>query len=119
MFTTLAVPTFLASPALRYWRHDPHAERHLLGPLTEPRLIAVFATTFLLTCSLGLLEIGYPGFAAHARRPPLAGVLLIASNSIGSAIGGLVYGGLHVALPHERQLRRVLAPLVLPLARRR
>ena len=76
VFSTLAVPTFLASPALRYWRHDPHAERHLLGPLTEPRLLAVFATTFLLTCSLGMLEIAYPGFAARAANPPLAGVLL-------------------------------------------
>lgn len=114
VFTTLAVPTFMASPALRYWHHDPHAERHLLGPLADPRLLAVFATTFLLTCSLGLLEVGYPGFAAQAQNPPLAG-LLIATNSIGSAIGGLIYGGLHLALAHERQLRRVLGLLVLPL----
>ena len=115
LFTALAVPTFVASPALRYWRHDRHAERHLLGPLTEPRLLVVYATTFLLTCSLGLLEIGYPGFAAQARNPPLAGVL-IAVSSIGSAIGGLVYGGTHFALSPERQLRRVLGVLVLPLA---
>ena len=115
VFTTLAVPTFLASPALRYWRHDPHAERRLLGPLTEPRLIAVFATTFLLTCSFGLLEIGYPGFAAQVGNPPLAG-MLIAVSSIGSAIGGLIYGGLHIALASERQLRRVLAVFVLPIA---
>ena len=114
VFTALAVPTFMASPALRYWRHDPHAERHLLGPLTEPRLIGVFATTFLLAVSLGLLEVGYPGFAAQMHSPPLAG-LLIATNSIGSALGGLVYGGLRIALAHERQLRRVVGVLVLPL----
>lgn len=115
VFSALAVPTFLASPALRYWRHDPHAERHLLGPLTEARLPAVYATTFLVTCSLGLLEIGYPGFAAQVRNPPLAGVL-IAVNSIGSAIGGLIYGGVHIALAPERQLRRMLAIIVIPLA---
>src|SRR6185436_1791528 len=68
VFSAIAVPTFLASPALRYWRHEPHAQRHLLGPLTEPRLLAVFATTFLLTCSLGMLEIGYPGFAARVAN---------------------------------------------------
>jgi MFS family permease len=28
LFAVLAVPTFVASPAMRYWRHDPHAERH-------------------------------------------------------------------------------------------
>ena len=115
VFTALAVPTFLASPALRYWRHDPHAERHLLGPLTERRLLAVFGTTFLLTCSFGLLEIGYPGFAARVGNPPLAGVL-IAVSSIGSAVGGLCYGGLHIAWAPERQLRRVLALFVLPVA---
>src|SRR4029079_10187533 len=69
VFSTIAVATFLAPPALRYWRHEPHAERHLLGPLTEPRLLAVFATTFLLTGSLGMLETGYPGFAAPAANP--------------------------------------------------
>jgi MFS family permease len=115
MFAALAVPIFMASPALRYLRHDPHAERHLLGPLTQPRLVAVYATTFLLTCCFGLLEISYPGFAAQVGSPPLAGVLL-AVNSAGSALGGLIFGGLHVALAQERQLRRVLAIIVLPLA---
>ena len=114
-FTSIAVPLFLASPALRYWRHDPHAERHLLGPLTEQRLLRVFGTTFLLTTSLGLLEISYPGFAAKVSDPPLAG-LLLAVNSIGSALGGLLYGGLHLAPVPERQLRRILVVLVLPLA---
>jgi len=115
VFMALAVPIFVASPALRYWRHDPHADRHLLGPLTEPRLIAVYATTFLLTVAFGLLEVAYPGFAAQAQRPPLAGILL-AVNSMGSAIGGLVYGALHVKAPRERQLRISIALLVLPLA---
>ena len=115
VFVTLAVPTFLASPALRYWHHDPHAERHLLGPLTEPRLLAVYATTFLLTVAFGLLEVAYPGFATKAQRPPLAGIL-IAVNSIGSALGGLVYGALHLNVARERQLRVAIALLVLPLA---
>jgi predicted MFS family arabinose efflux permease len=89
--------------------------RHLLGPLTELRLLAVFGTTFLLTCSLGLLEISYPGFAANVGMPPLAGVLL-AVNSVGSAIGGLLYGGVHVAAAPERQLQWILAIIVVPLA---
>ena len=115
VFMVLAVPTFVASPALRYWRHDPHAERHLLGPLAQPQLLIVYATTFLLTCSLGLLEIGYPGFAARVQNPPLAGVL-IAVSSVGSALGGLVYGGLPLVPGFERQLRILLAVLVVPLA---
>ena len=114
-FTLIAVPVFLASPALRYWKHEPHGERHLLGPLREGRLVAVYATTFLITASLGLLEIGYPGFAAEVGIAPLAGVLL-AINSIGSAIGGLAFGALHWKLPPPRQLPRILALMALPLA---
>ena len=114
-FTAIAVPIFVASPALRYWRHDPGADRHLLGPLTDGRLLIVYATSFLLTTGLGLLEISYPGFAAAAHRPPLAG-WLIAINSAGSALGGLAYGAIEVGLARERQLRRMLGLLVLPLA---
>jgi MFS family permease len=114
-FAAIAVPTFVASPALRYFRHDPHAERHLLGPLADRRLLIVYATSFLLTTGLGLLEISYPGFAAAAHRPPLAG-WLIAINSAGSAMGGLAYGAIDLALARERQLRHMLGLLVLPLA---
>jgi len=78
-------------------------------------VVTPYATTFLLTVALGLLEVAYPGFAAKVQRPPLAGIL-IAVNSIGSALGGLVYGALHLAAPRERQLRIAIALLVLPLA---
>jgi MFS family permease len=115
VFSVMSVPLFLASPALRYWRHDPHAQRHLLGPLTETRLLVVFASTFMLTMSFGLIEVGYPGFATAAGMPAFAGVLL-AVNSIGSAIGGLTYGALHTTLPIERQLPRVLIFVSIPLA---
>jgi MFS family permease len=114
-FTALAVPLFVLSPALKYWHHQPDEERHLLGPLTEPRLLVVYASTFLFTLSLGLTEVGYPGFAAAAGMVPLAGVLL-AVNSLGSAVGGLIYGAAHIALPAERQLARFLAAMIPPLA---
>lgn len=111
---TLAVPVFFASPALKYWRHERAGERHLLGPLTAPRLLLVYAATASLTLCLGLLEVGYPGFAATLGMTALSGVLL-AVNSTGSAIGGVAYGGLRLALPVERQLRRLLVLLALAL----
>ena len=67
------------------------------------------------TFCLGLLEVGYPGFAAAAGVTALSGVLL-AINSIGSALGGLAYGGLHLAMTLERQLRRVLLLLAVAIA---
>jgi len=114
-FCVAAVPLFFASPALKYWRHQPHAERHLLGPLTEPRLFFIYGATFLFTFALGLLEIGYPGFATSIGLPPFAGVLL-AMNSAGSAVGGLVYGALHISVAVDRLAPRLLALMILPLA---
>ena len=114
-FAALAVPVFAASPAMRYLQHDRTPERHLLGPLTEGKLLVVYATTLMTAFSLGLLEVAYPGFATQSGHTPLAGVL-IAINSIGSAAGGLLYGGMHVALPVEKQLRRLLVMLALSLA---
>ena len=114
-FATIAVPVFAASPAMRYLQHDRTPERHLLGPLTEGRLLVVYATTLLTAFSLGLLEVAYPGFATQTGRPPMAGIL-IAVNSFGSAAGGLLYGGMHLALPVEKQIRRLLVILALSLA---
>jgi MFS family permease len=112
VFATLAVPVFMASPAMRYWKLDRDAERHLLGPLTAPRLLVVYAVTGCLTMSLGLLEVAYPGHAAAVGATALSGVLL-AINSAGSAIGGFAYGGARIAMPVEAQLRRSLLLLAL------
>jgi MFS family permease len=102
-----AAPLFVFSGAARYWRHAADEDRHLLGPLTNRRLLIVYATSAALTFAFGMLEVGYPGFAAHAGTIALGGALL-ATCSIGSASGGLVYGGLHFTLQLERQLPRLL-----------
>jgi MFS family permease len=115
VLVTIAMPVFMLSPALAYWRHQPGVERRLLGPLADPRLLAVYAVTFLLMFALGLLEIGYAGFATAATMPAFAGVL-IAINSIGSGAGGLLYGGSQHPMSIERQLPRLLVLVTLPLA---
>ena len=115
VFMIISVPVFALSPALKDWPRHGDEARHLLGPLTEPRLIAVYAVTFLFTFCLGLTEVGYPGYATFAGTPPIAGVLL-AINSAGSALGGLIYGSLHLHAPADRQLPRFLAAMVLPVA---
>jgi MFS family permease len=115
-FATIAAPLFLRSPAQRYWRRErAGVQRHLLGPLTDPRLLHVYAITLGLAFALGLLEVGYPGFATGVGAPALGGVL-IAINSAASAVGGLAYGGLGLHTPVERQLPRMLALLAVPIA---
>jgi MFS family permease len=109
-----AAPLFVFSGAPRYWKHGADEDRHLLGPLTEPRLLIAYATSSALTFAFGMLEVGYPGFAARAGMLAFGGALL-AICSIGSAIGGLAYGGLHFALPLERQLPRLLLAFAVPV----
>jgi hypothetical protein len=46
---------------------------------------------------------------------PFAGVLL-AVNSAGSAVGGLIYGAMHIRAHVDRLASRLLALIVLPLA---
>jgi len=110
-----AAPLFFACGASRYWKRSPAEGHHLLGPLTEPRLLIVYATSTALTFSFGMLEVGYPGFAARAGIPALGGALL-AICSVGSALGGIAYGGMHFKLPVERQLPRLLLLLAIPYA---
>jgi predicted MFS family arabinose efflux permease len=110
-----AVVIFLGSPAVRYFKRGESGERHMLGPLTEPRLLIVFFATFGVTVCFGLLEVGYPAYATALAAPALAGVLL-AVNSLGSAIGGAIFGGLRVKMPMERQWACVIALMVVPVA---
>jgi len=109
-----AVGVFATSPGLRYFGRGADVQRHLLGPLTEPRLWVVFAATFGLTIAFGLLEVGYPAYATGLGVPALAG-LLLGINSLGSAIGGAIYGGLHFKAPVERQFAAALGLMVVPL----
>src|SRR5258706_1872061 len=105
---------FLASPALRYFKRNTDARHHMLGPLTEPRLLLVFVATFGLAVCVGLLEVGYPAYATALAMAPFAGVLL-AVNSLGSALGGAIFGGVHFKAPVERQLACAMGVMAVPV----
>ena len=105
---------YLASGTLRLFKRVASSERHLLGPLTEPRLLLVYAATFGLAVCFGLIEVGYPAFATTLGAPAVAG-LLLAINSVGSALGGTMYGGMHFRASVERQLAATMALMSIPL----
>lgn len=111
---SLSFALFMASPMLKYWQHHAATDRHLLGPLTDPRLVLLFLTTFGLTFCFGLMEVGYPGYATLKSTAAFGGVLL-ALNALGSAVGGALYGGLHFKAPLEKQYAWALAIMSLPL----
>jgi len=110
----LSILAFFKSPALKYWKQEAPGERHLLGPLTDPKLVLLFIIVFGLATACGLLEVGYPAYATATAVPAFSG-LLLSVNSLGSAIGGAIYGGLHLRRPVERQFAALLALFALPL----
>jgi MFS family permease len=88
-----------------------------LGALRSRGLRTLVITMVPVGFGLGALEIALPAFAAAHDRPELAGVL-VAIWSVGSAVGGLVYGAQARTIPlaglHVRMA--VLVPLsFLPL----
>ena len=105
---TFSILIFMQNPALKYWKQEPPSDRHLLGPLTEGRLILLFAILFCLAMACGMLEVGYPAYTTSLAMPAFAGVLL-AVNSFGSAIGGALFGASKLALSMEKQFAILLA----------
>ena len=114
VLSILAVLIFYASPILKYWKQEAPVERHLLGPLTDGRLVALFCLTFGLTFCFGLMEVGYPAYATSLQWIAFGGILL-ALNSLGSAVGGFVYGALHLKASLERQFTVALSLMAIPL----
>jgi predicted MFS family arabinose efflux permease len=105
---------FLSSGALKHFVPSPNVARHFLGPLTEPRLLLVFTATFGLTLCFGLLEVGYPAYGTALAAPALGG-LLLSLNSMGSAVGGAIFGGMHLQARIERQWAATLALMSIPV----
>jgi predicted MFS family arabinose efflux permease len=94
---------FLRSPGARGWvAHAGTGKRSLLGPLGNPRLLAVFSANVLYAVAFGLYEMAVVAHAAHHGSPAAAGVVL-ALASFGSAVGVLVYGRRDWRLPLPRQ----------------
>jgi len=82
---------FLRSAALRAWKIEPRSAPSLLGPLAESGFVPLIAVVLCFSAAFGFLEIGVTAYATERRSPALAGVLL-GLMSVGSALGGLVYG---------------------------
>ena len=104
---TTSILIFTRSPVLKYWKHEPDGERHLLGPLTDGRLVLLFVILFGLAMACGMLEVGYPAYMTSLALPAFAGVLL-SMNSFGSAVGGALFGATNWKMAMERQFALLL-----------
>jgi MFS family permease len=109
---------FTALPAARAIEPSRHEGKGLLGALASPGVRTLVFTSLPTGVGIGILEVGIPAFSRAEGAAAAAGVLL-AIWSLGSGIGGLLYG----TLPRWGGLQRMhllvgaLLPLtLLPLA---
>lgn len=74
---------------------EPHPDRMphrgVLGILADPGIRTIVMATIPIGFCIGCIEVAVPAFATAEDRPELSGVLL-ALWSLGSGIGGLVFG---------------------------
>ena len=97
---------------------QPHAERHgsRFGPLSSATVRALLLTVLGVGATFGAVEVAVPAFVEEqGGRAASAGVLL-AVWSLGSIVGGLVYGGLPLRTPHRSQLPVLVTALTVGTA---
>lgn len=106
---------FQRSRALQQWRIEPRGRASLIGPLAVPGFVPLLAVILCYASAFGLVEIGTTAYATESGGPALAGVML-GVMSIGSAVGGLVYGSRSWRLPLATQFSLMLAIMGLGIA---
>jgi MFS family permease len=89
------------------------ADTHVLGPLTSPPVRALLLSVGAIGAGFGALEVALPAFVERAGSSPGTAGVLLAVWSAGSVAGGLLYGAVHVATPHRRQLLWLVAVLAV------
>jgi MFS family permease len=85
-----AAIAFSLTPASRRWRGTRH-EVGWLGPLTVPGMRTVCGVLVTFGMGFGIVQVAVPAFTL-ARGSASAGGVLLACLSLGSLIGGVVYG---------------------------
>lgn len=108
LVTALGTGWFCASAVVRAAR--PAVVERRARALSSAGLRALLWTGALLGAAIGEMEVALAGLATHLGRPDSAGVLL-ATWSVGSMLGGLLYGALDLAAGADRRL-----PVLLVLA---
>jgi MFS family permease len=104
---------FTALPPSREWRPEKEGRAGLLGALGSPGVRSLMIVSLPAGVALGICEVALPAFTDAEGSRELAGVLL-AVWSLGSVVGGLVYG----ALPSRPPLAKVhlAVSALLPLS---
>ena len=101
------------SRAVRTVRPHPDAVYSFIGPLSSGAVRALLLTVVWIGAGFGAVEVAMPAFAEEQGSRPAAAGVLLAVWSLGSMVGGLLYGGLDVQRPASRQLPLLVTGLAL------
>jgi MFS family permease len=91
-------------PVVRRTTPDPDRPTHLAGPLVSPLVRACLLCVLLVGASFGAVEVGVLAFVEEHGQPRSVAGVVLAVWSGGSALGGLLYGGLRLRSDATRQL---------------
>ena len=113
----VGVAVFLAAMPADERRRAPTAGRAVsrLGALSAPGIRTLVLAMVPVGFAFGSLEVALPAFADHEGKREVAGVLL-ACWSVGSGVGGLIYGARARRAPLVRVHLRMAVLLPLGLA---
>ncbi|WCB93917.1 hypothetical protein DSM104299_02643 [Baekduia alba] len=115
----VGLAAFLVQPPVRTWQISDVADSHgALGALRSPGIRTLVLCTLPMGFCFGAMEVTLPAFTEDHGARGLAGVL-VATWSLGSAIGGLAYGARSWSGAPGRRYARLAALLplgYLPLA---
>jgi MFS family permease len=103
---------FVSTPVVRRGSPRRSATDERVRVLEIPAVRALLGPIALMGTSLGAIEVGLPSLALHAGSRPSTG-LLLALWSVGSLIGGLLFGARTWRAPLSTRYRMLLVAAVV------
>ena len=102
-----------ASGAVR--EQVPHTDRssHLAGPLVSPVVRACLLNALFIGAGFGTIEVGVLAFVREQGGASVTTGIVLAIWSLGSIVGGLVYGSHRPSAPPTRQLPVLVAAVAI------
>jgi hypothetical protein len=103
---------FLTSRASRGWIPARRDDRHWLGPLRAPRLVALYGVVVLVGLTVGVPAVALVAHAEAAGDRRL-GPWLVAANALGALVGGVSYSARAARRDPLRDLPLAVAALAV------
>lgn len=110
-FATAGALVMASVPVVRTQVPEPERSSHVAGPLVSPVVRASLLCVLFIGIAFGATEVGVLAFVEEHGHPRSTAGAVLALWAAGSAVGGLVYGGLHLRSDPARQL-----PLLVSMA---